>query len=132
MRNDCLKGKGAIVTGARRGIGKAIAMAFAAAGANLAICDISIDDGALFETAEQIKVLGVRCVVLQTDVSKKADVEKMVQAASAERSVGDKNHGVNEDGPSEKYQEQNSALPREERFSREFGSRHEQQQQQVQ
>jgi 3-oxoacyl-[acyl-carrier protein] reductase len=87
MRNDCLKGKGAIVTGARRGIGKAIAMAFAAAGANLAICDISIDDGALFETAEQIKVLGVRCVVLQTDVSKKADVEKMVQAASAAFSI---------------------------------------------
>jgi NAD(P)-dependent dehydrogenase (short-subunit alcohol dehydrogenase family) len=82
MKNDCLKGKAAIVTGGRRGIGKAIALAFAAAGADLAICDISVDDGSLYETADQIKRLGVRCLALQTDISNRSDVEKMVQNAT--------------------------------------------------
>jgi NAD(P)-dependent dehydrogenase (short-subunit alcohol dehydrogenase family) len=82
MRIDCLKGKSAIVTGGRRGIGKAIAMAFASAGADLTVCDISVDDGGLFETAEQIKGRGGRCLALQTDVSKRIDVETMAKAAA--------------------------------------------------
>ena len=42
-----LEGKTAIVTGAARGIGKAIAIAFANEGANVAITDLRIDDNAL-------------------------------------------------------------------------------------
>jgi NAD(P)-dependent dehydrogenase (short-subunit alcohol dehydrogenase family) len=83
FRNDCLKGKTAIVTGGRRGIGKAIALAFAAAGANLAICDISVNDSGLHKTAEQIKRLGARCLAMKADISKRKDVEKMVKAAVA-------------------------------------------------
>ena len=41
-----LEGKTAIVTGAARGIGKAIALAFANEGANIAITDLRIDDNA--------------------------------------------------------------------------------------
>jgi NAD(P)-dependent dehydrogenase (short-subunit alcohol dehydrogenase family) len=84
MKNNYLMGKTAIITGGRRGIGKAIAMTFAAAGANLAVCDISVDDGSLFDTAEQIKQLGVQCLALQKDISKRTDVEEMVQTAVAE------------------------------------------------
>jgi NAD(P)-dependent dehydrogenase (short-subunit alcohol dehydrogenase family) len=82
MKNDCLKGKTAIVTGGRRGIGKAIALAFAGAGADLAICDNTMADGRLAETVEQIEQFGAQCLAIQTDVSKRADVENMVQAAA--------------------------------------------------
>ncbi len=81
MKSNCLKGKNAIITGGRRGIGKAIALALAGAGADLAICDIVVDDGNLNKTAEQIKQLGSQCLALQADISRRADVETMVRAA---------------------------------------------------
>jgi NAD(P)-dependent dehydrogenase (short-subunit alcohol dehydrogenase family) len=81
MRNDCLKGKTAIVTGSRRGIGRAIALAFATEGADLVICDVDAKDGCLDQTAQQIKQAGSRCLPLQTDISQRDDVEKLVQAA---------------------------------------------------
>lgn len=81
MKSNCLKGQSALITGSRRGIGKAIALALAGAGTDLAISDIVFDDGNLHETAKQIKRLGSRCIALQTDVSQRADVETMVQAA---------------------------------------------------
>ena len=81
MRRDCLKGRTAIVTGSRRGIGKAIALAFAGAGADLMICDVDVEDGRLAETAQQIKLTGSQCHALRTDVSRRSDVEKLAQAA---------------------------------------------------
>ncbi len=83
MNSDCLRGKTAVVTGARRGIGRAIALAFAAAGANLAICDLSVEDGGLHKAAELIKRLGARCFALKADISRRKDVEKMVKASVA-------------------------------------------------
>jgi NAD(P)-dependent dehydrogenase (short-subunit alcohol dehydrogenase family) len=77
MKNHCLKGKAALVTGSRRGIGKAIALAFAAAGADVAVCDNTIDDGLLFETSEEIRKLGFRSLALPIDISRRDDVEKM-------------------------------------------------------
>ncbi len=77
MKNDCLTGKTAIVTGARRGIGKATALALAGAGADLVISDIVAGDGLLESAAAEIKKLGRRCLALPTDISKQADVEEM-------------------------------------------------------
>ena len=53
-----LEGKKAIVTGARRGIGKAIALGFAEAGADVAVCDNEMEDGKLQDVANQIQGLG--------------------------------------------------------------------------
>lgn len=73
-----LEGKTAIVTGAARGIGKAVALAFAKEGANVAITDLRIDDNAL-ETEKQIVALGVKCKVYASDASNFADTEKVVE-----------------------------------------------------
>ncbi len=81
MKNDCLTGKTAIVTGARRGIGKAAALAFAGAGADLVISDIVADDGLLDSAAAEIKKMGRRCLALPTDISKQADVAEMAAQA---------------------------------------------------
>ncbi|MBF6598405.1 MAG: 3-oxoacyl-[acyl-carrier-protein] reductase [Fermentimonas sp.] len=55
-----LEGKTALVTGAARGIGKAIAMKFASEGANVAFTDLNIDEVGL-ATEHEISSLGVKC-----------------------------------------------------------------------
>jgi len=73
-----LEGKTAIVTGAARGIGKAIAIAFANEGANVAITDLRLDDNAL-EVEKMIAGLGVKCKAYASDASNFADTEKVVE-----------------------------------------------------
>ena len=57
-----------MITGAARGIGKAIALKFAAEGANIAFCDIVIDENALATKAE-LEALGAKVLAVQGDVS---------------------------------------------------------------
>jgi NAD(P)-dependent dehydrogenase (short-subunit alcohol dehydrogenase family) len=79
MNDHSLRNKIAIVTGGRRGIGRAIALAFAKDGADVAISDVVVDDGNLHVTESEITKLGSRCLALQIDVSLRNDVEKMVR-----------------------------------------------------
>ncbi|MDP2931961.1 MAG: glucose 1-dehydrogenase [Chloroflexota bacterium] len=83
-----LRGKVAIVTGAKRGMGKAIALGLAEAGADVAVCS-RVEDGGLKTVAEEIRKLGRRSLVVQADISRKAEVEAMVQQVMAEFGVID-------------------------------------------
>ena len=73
-----LIGKLALVTGASRGIGRAIALALAEAGADLAVNYRSRDSEAK-EVVSQIKGLGRRAVAIKADVSVSADVQRLVR-----------------------------------------------------
>jgi len=72
-----LSGRKAVVTGAGKGLGKAMAVALAEAGADVAIPDIDFDNAK--RVAEEIKGLGRRSFALKTDVTKPTDVKTMVQ-----------------------------------------------------
>jgi NAD(P)-dependent dehydrogenase (short-subunit alcohol dehydrogenase family) len=78
-QNLSLAGKVAMVTGGRRGIGKAIALAFAQAGADIAVCDLVTEDGLLMRVADEIQKMGRRSLAIQADTSNRSDVEKMVE-----------------------------------------------------
>jgi NAD(P)-dependent dehydrogenase (short-subunit alcohol dehydrogenase family) len=79
---DELNGKVAVVTGAASGIGRAMAVAFAAEGMELALADVEI--GPLEDTAAMVRDHGVAALVVPTDVSDPTQVE-----ALAERTVGE-------------------------------------------
>lgn len=74
-----LSGEVAIVTGGKRGLGREIALALAAAGADVAVCTRVVEGGELDAVVEDIKKIGRRSLGIQTDTSRKADVDGMVQ-----------------------------------------------------
>lgn len=82
--ND-LAGKRAFVTGASRGIGRAVAVGFAAAGADVAV--VARTEEALREAAAEIEAYGGRSLVLPCDVTDsdavRAAVERTVEAFGA-------------------------------------------------
>jgi len=71
-----LKNKVAIVTGSRRGIGKAIALALAKAGANVVVSDINLDD--CNKVVEAIKAINGNALAVKADVSNPEDVSQMI------------------------------------------------------
>ncbi|MQB56062.1 SDR family NAD(P)-dependent oxidoreductase [Rahnella sp. RcJ3] len=77
-----LEGKKALVTGASRGLGQAIAIGLARAGADVAIADISLES--IAETAAKIRALGRKAVELSVNVLEYGQVQNMVAKAAAE------------------------------------------------
>jgi 3-oxoacyl-[acyl-carrier protein] reductase len=90
-----LAGKVALVTGASRGIGRAIAVALARAGADIAINYRTREDAAP-ETAGQVSALGRRSLVVVADVSLAAEVTRL--AAEVEAGLGPVDIRVNTAG----------------------------------
>ena len=76
-----LAGKTALVTGAARGIGRAISLRLAQDGADLALMDLSDD---VNETADAVRALGVRAAAIQADVSDAVAVTEAVAALTSE------------------------------------------------
>src|SRR5258708_38518602 len=74
-----LEGKGIIVTGATRGIGRAIALEAASRGANIAFNYLKSEDQASALKSE-IETLGVKALAFKTDVGELKDVREMVNA----------------------------------------------------
>ncbi|QYC39245.1 Gluconate 5-dehydrogenase [Nonomuraea coxensis DSM 45129] len=74
-----LNGRQALVTGASKGIGRAVALAYAAAGADVALVSRSAD--ALAEVAKEIEALGRRAVVLPADLTDREAAAGAVAAA---------------------------------------------------
>jgi NAD(P)-dependent dehydrogenase (short-subunit alcohol dehydrogenase family) len=72
-----LKGKVVIITGARRGMGRSHAIAFAKEGAKVVVSDISLED--CEKVVKEIKKLGGEAMAIKCDVSKKEEVEEMVK-----------------------------------------------------
>lgn len=72
-----LTGKAALVTGASRGIGRAIAIALAEAGADVAV-NYAGNEAAAKEVAALIEGMGRRALVIQADVSVASEAEAMV------------------------------------------------------
>ncbi len=81
-RPQPLEGQVAVVTGGGRGIGRAIALALAATGAEVAICARSVAE--LEETATRIEATGRRSLALTADVTSHSDVERVIARTEAE------------------------------------------------
>jgi 3-oxoacyl-[acyl-carrier protein] reductase len=85
MTDTTLQNKIALVTGGGRGIGKAIALALAEAGCDVAVSYVTRAEDAK-QTAEATRSLGKRALVVRGDVGKSADVTAFV--AAVEKGLG--------------------------------------------
>jgi NAD(P)-dependent dehydrogenase (short-subunit alcohol dehydrogenase family) len=82
LKEYSLSGKIAIVTGAGRGIGKAIALTLAEAGADVTVVARTAEQ--IEKTAGEIRKLGRRALAVPADVTKKAQVENVVSQTVAQ------------------------------------------------
>ena len=94
-----LNSKCVVVTGAARGLGQAIAIKFAEAGANIALCDLQEDW--LSETVEKVKSLGSRAETYGINVADAENVAEGIKAIESDFGQIDvlvNNAGITKDG----------------------------------
>jgi 3-oxoacyl-[acyl-carrier protein] reductase len=78
-----LSGRVALVTGASRGIGKAIAIALAEAGADVAV-NYRVQAEAAESVCQTIRAAGRKCIAVQSDVSLSGDVDRLVSTTESQ------------------------------------------------
>jgi 3-oxoacyl-[acyl-carrier protein] reductase len=91
----------ALITGARRGIGRTIALKLAREGMDLALNDIEPGREELEQVAEEVRALGHRACVVPGDITQSEDVEKVVKQVVEEMGHLDvlvNNAGITRDG----------------------------------
>ena len=99
-----LTGKTALITGAARGIGKAIALRFAQEGANIAFTDLVLNDdmaAGLAATREEIEAVGVTCRAYAGNAADFAETEATVKKIKEDFGTIDilvNNAGITKDG----------------------------------
>lgn len=99
-----LSGKTALITGAARGIGKAVAIKFAKEGANIAFTDLVLDDNmaqGLEATRKEIEALGVTCKAYAGNAADFEETEKVVKQIKEDFGSIDvlvNNAGITKDG----------------------------------
>ena len=99
-----LTGKTALITGAARGIGKAIALKYASEGANIAFTDLVLNDdmkAGLEATRQEIEALGVKCLAYAGNAADFAETEAVVKQIHADFGSIDilvNNAGITKDG----------------------------------
>jgi 3-oxoacyl-[acyl-carrier protein] reductase len=94
-----LTGKKALITGASRGIGKAVALKLAAEGADVIVTATSLERAK--QTADQITLLGRKAIPVKVDVSVASDVEALFKVVAEELGSLDilvNNAGITRDG----------------------------------
>ena len=102
-----LENKIAIVTGASSGIGKSVALTLAEVKANVILVDIRID--VLNQLVEQINKRGQKAIAIKADVSKKVEVDRIVQETLKEFAKIDilvNCAGINRRAPAEIFSEE--------------------------
>lgn len=95
-----LEGKVAIVTGAARGIGKAIAVKYASEGANIAFTDLVIDENAM-ATKKELEGYGVKVMAISSNAASFEEAHKVVEDVVKEFGRVDilvNNAGITKDG----------------------------------
>lgn len=95
-----LEGKVALITGAARGIGKALALKFASEGADIAFTDLVIDENGE-KTKEEIEAYGVKCRAYASNAADFAQTEEVVKTIHEEFGKIDilvNNAGITKDG----------------------------------
>lgn len=95
-----LTGKTALVTGAARGIGKAVALRLAEEGANIAFTDLVIDENGKATEAE-IAAKGVKCIAYPSNAANFAETEEVVKKVHEDFGSIDilvNNAGITKDG----------------------------------
>jgi 3-oxoacyl-[acyl-carrier protein] reductase len=99
-----LEGKTAIVTGAARGIGKAIALKFAQEGANIAFTDLVLNEemaAGMEATRKEIEAVGVKCLAYAGNAADFAETEEVVKKIKEDFGTIDilvNNAGITKDG----------------------------------
>ena len=78
-----LEGKTALITGAARGIGKAIAMKFASEGANVAFSDLNYDEN-MVATEAELNALGIKAKGYASNAASYEDSEKLINSVVAD------------------------------------------------